>query len=51
MKACCKIVFRKALEEVLFTIKTNKIEDIYALVGALEYGVDELKKAESKDKS
>lgn len=39
MNECCKENFKRALEQVVFAIKTNKPESLQELLGALEYAI------------
>lgn len=48
MKPCCHETFKRALEEVLFVIKTNNVQSIPDLVGALVYAVKLLEEQNTK---
>lgn len=49
MKKCCRLSFKRAIEEVLFTIETAKPESVEELRLALKYAVKLLE--EEKDES
>jgi hypothetical protein len=42
MKKCCKETFKKALEQLVFTIKCNKPDSVESVEEALKYAISML---------